>query len=739
MLAQSEPEAQRLSDRVAALFANTPSDTSKRSQINDDLLARTYVQLVPQLISRLPHSSPVVRATLVRLLVAVALRWPERVLYPICAVLSSCSVQSHQRYQQCQAVVSSFMNHSPRCSDQMRQVAVFVRELNRLGNLWEDRWLALLRSLQIDVPFRVKVLTEEAIAESSESTAVSPRVQYALAMAAVWEQIDILCKETIGMYDQMNSAPEHYDASKILAVLGAVTTPPAERSISPAARSEPLQTPYEDKFVRRYGPALIWIVQCLRHPLDARNPQQTWEAVNTVITQLRTLMSSHTDVTLQDVSPVLMAGTWCVSREASLLAVDGMHASGGTYTMQESSSPSVPHHSSIVSEVGSHVEVLRTKTRPKKLLLIDGTGRRVPFLVKSREDLRLDERIMQLCQVSNQLIASDIQALTQTESTMEDVSLSSSYVSLNRALRRGARLEASTYAVVPLGDRCGLIRWVEEAVPVFDIHKAWMDKLYHHKWLAEQAQAHSALPKSSPSSAAASQTAVVKPKRKPLSPSEAFHLALREEFKRQKLDRTLPRKEWPLPSLANVFRILLSTTEPEAAVAAMRASNVSSSRPTSAVTAAPVAVTASPADAQVSPATDVVPTAAASSSSGGLDPAHGVYRDVLARELWFSSADPADQQRKTTQFATSAAVMSVLGTCCAFVVELKSKSVLYEELTVFIAYRWRMMQAIWSASETVISATFWWTCDEAPYCTSTITYALTRVLICQYRKWSRFA
>ena len=40
--------------------------------------------------------------------------------------------------------------------------------------------------------------------------------------------------------------------------------------------------------------------------------------------------------------------------------------------------------------------VLPTKTRPKRLMLLGSDGRRYTYLLKGREDLRMDERLMQV-------------------------------------------------------------------------------------------------------------------------------------------------------------------------------------------------------------------------------------------------------------------------------------------------------------------------------------------------------
>ncbi|KAJ1496164.1 kinase-like domain-containing protein, partial [Baffinella frigidus] len=71
-----------------------------------------------------------------------------------------------------------------------------------------------------------------------------------------------------------------------------------------------------------------------------------------------------------------------------------------------------------------------------------------PFLLKGREDLHLDERVMQLLEMVNSLMRRD------------------------RA-GHAKGLRARHYNVVPVGPRAGLIQWVPGTVPLFRLYKSW--------------------------------------------------------------------------------------------------------------------------------------------------------------------------------------------------------------------------------------------------------------------------
>ena len=83
------------------------------------------------------------------------------------------------------------------------------------------------------------------------------------------------------------------------------------------------------------------------------------------------------------------------------------------------------------------IDVISSKQRPRKLTMVGSDGRRYQFLLKGKEDLRQDERVMQLFFLIN--ICMD------------------NYRSVNRT----ANLAISRYSVLPLSSNSGLIGWVK--------------------------------------------------------------------------------------------------------------------------------------------------------------------------------------------------------------------------------------------------------------------------------------
>ena len=97
-----------------------------------------------------------------------------------------------------------------------------------------------------------------------------------------------------------------------------------------------------------------------------------------------------------------------------------------------------------IAGVLDQVEVLESKTNPKKIMFFDEFKREHAFLLKRSEDLRVDERIMQALNATNTLLA-------------YDKSISA------------RNLRIRTYTVLPTSSMCGLIEFVEGPVSMYTL------------------------------------------------------------------------------------------------------------------------------------------------------------------------------------------------------------------------------------------------------------------------------
>ena len=92
--------------------------------------------------------------------------------------------------------------------------------------------------------------------------------------------------------------------------------------------------------------------------------------------------------------------------------------------------------SSQLDSIEPVMEIMSTQQHPRITHLLASNGKRVKFLLKANEDLRLDERLMQFFTLTNTL-------------------LNGSYISIN--------ISILCYTILPLTKNAGLIRWVTGA------------------------------------------------------------------------------------------------------------------------------------------------------------------------------------------------------------------------------------------------------------------------------------
>ena len=88
------------------------------------------------------------------------------------------------------------------------------------------------------------------------------------------------------------------------------------------------------------------------------------------------------------------------------------------------------------------MQVISSKQRPRKITLYGSDGVKYAFLLKGHEDLRQDERVMQLFGLVNELLAQHKNNAEVDVSRVDDLTL-------------------QRYAVVPLTENIGVIGWVE--------------------------------------------------------------------------------------------------------------------------------------------------------------------------------------------------------------------------------------------------------------------------------------
>jgi serine/threonine-protein kinase mTOR len=186
---------------------------------------------------------------------------------------------------------------------------------------------------------------------------------------------------------------------------------------------------FQQSFGRDLQEAWEW---CQKYQKDKKdtNLTQAWDLYYHVFRRISKQLTQMLTLELQYVSPKLL--------DAKNLSL----ALPGTYTPG----------SDIIRIYGfsAQLKVLTSKQRPRKFKIFGSDGNEYSFLLKGHEDLRQDERVMQLFGLVNTLLKND-----------EDTS------------KRD--LKITRYAVIPLSSNAGLIGWVENTDTLHSLIKEYRE------------------------------------------------------------------------------------------------------------------------------------------------------------------------------------------------------------------------------------------------------------------------
>ena len=177
-------------------------------------------------------------------------------------------------------------------------------------------------------------------------------------------------------------------------------------------------TSKESAFLQAYGRDLAEAREfCMlyKQTRNTKNIEQAWEKYYHVFKRITRQLPQMISLELIHVSPKLMQ-----SRDLEL-------AVPGTYE---------PHKPLIrIKSFHPNIQVIQSKQRPRKISIFGSNGYEYVFLLKGHEDLRQDERVMQIFGLVNNLL------LKNQETARRDL-----------AIQR--------YSVIPLSQNSGLLEWL---------------------------------------------------------------------------------------------------------------------------------------------------------------------------------------------------------------------------------------------------------------------------------------
>ncbi|CAA2970673.1 serine threonine- kinase SMG1-like [Olea europaea subsp. europaea] len=415
-----------------------------------------WQEIIPQLFARLSaHPEQVVRKQLENLLVMLAKLFPWSIVYP---TLVDANAYGKKSSEEILTILAYLNKLYPRL---VQDAQLIIRELENVTVLWEELWLSTLQDLHADVMRRINLLKEEA-ARIAESTTLSP-----------------------GEKIKINAAKYSAMMAPIIVVL--------ERRLASTSRKP--ETPHEMWFFEEYQEQIKTAVTKFKTPpASAVMLGDVWRPFENVAASL----ASHqrkSSISLGEVAPHL---AWMSSSDAPMPGLEKQ------ITMSESERDlnSAPQEIVTIASFSEQVVILSTKTKPKKLVLMGSDGQKYTYLLKGREDLRLDARIMQLLQAVNGFLHSS---------------------SATRSRSLGIR----HYSVTPISGRAGLIRWVDNVISIYSVFKSWQNRVQLAQISALSADTKNMVPPPVP------------------RPSDMFYGKIIPALKEKGIRRVISRRDWP--------------------------------------------------------------------------------------------------------------------------------------------------------------------------------------------------
>jgi FKBP12-rapamycin complex-associated protein len=297
-------------------------------------------------------------------------------------------------------------------------------------------------------------LVDEAMLVSKELMRV------AITAHEVWHEgleraahLYIVEKDVPGMLEilmQLHSHEQSVHVTDDSTMKGAKGSPGPD-ALAPATLRD---VSFYNSFGRELTKAQEWLLKFQESSSNLMFLHQAWAIYHEVFKRIATQLKQLKHLELAHVSPALTSATGLV------LAVPG------TYK---------PFRDIVrITKFAASVDVISSKQRPRRMAITGSNGSKYRFLLKGHEDLRQDERVMQLFGLVNA-------CLQQKRSTNQ------------------LRLKIVRYSVLPLSNNSGLIGWVENCDTLNQLVKSYRESVniklnVEHRMLMAKAPQYEKLP-----------------------------------------------------------------------------------------------------------------------------------------------------------------------------------------------------------------------------------------------------
>jgi FKBP12-rapamycin complex-associated protein len=338
-----------------------------------------WLGVLPQLLARIHMKSPSVRSVLHPLLVRLGEKHPQALMYPL-SVLVKSPVQ--ERKDAAENLMNSLKKHSFALVEDALMVS---SELIRVAILWLELW-------------------HEGLEDAS-------RLYF--GEGNVSGMLDVL----LPLHETLERGPStrreqdfHKTFGRDLAEAYAYV-----KEYMRLIKLDGGKIPTQGGFIQVNDDKQSSIATARQNELAENAMNSAWDLYYTVFRKINKQLPGLTTLELSQCSPALLQA------HNLELGVPGSYRVDGSFVKIDRFYPTV--------------QVITSKQRPRKIVLRGGDGKDYVFLLKGHEDLRQDERVMQLFGLVNALLARDRRTNNHD-------------------------LNIQRYTITPLSHNAGVVGWV---------------------------------------------------------------------------------------------------------------------------------------------------------------------------------------------------------------------------------------------------------------------------------------
>eukprot|EP00760_Papus_ankaliazontas_P025907 PhM_4_TR2918/c0_g1_i1/m.12668/K08873/SMG1; serine/threonine-protein kinase SMG1 len=374
-----------------------------------------WCDVLPQLFAYLCHPNADVRDLMLSIIETVTRARPRDVVYQLATGLDT-KKGPQALYRRLWSVVVEVLG------DMAVNVLHLTRDLYALTDLWEERWSHLLNALAAD-------LTRAAVSYRGSADGAKLLTRLSRSYERFSNLMDSTFRAAAGSdADRGGLTPQDLRLLDVLEVSMTRLSCLFNDTIT-NVKSESLKEPSQQP------------------PSSTKKSQKKTGATSKPSTTANTRIEhfvARLVAVITEVRITLMGGSEEVSRSRLPVA----SVSPFLHDLPQHPVPMPGHTNETTSHVKPMMEILATKTRPKQFRVVSDQGHTYTYLVKGKEDMHLDERVMQLLSVLDRYVQLDEQCA-----------------------RRGYHVQH--YPVVPLSDLGGLVCCVDDVSSIYALHRQY--------------------------------------------------------------------------------------------------------------------------------------------------------------------------------------------------------------------------------------------------------------------------